>query len=233
MFKEQPSQENLVVLFRHLETSKLLVKATNGFQLKWDLLNVIETAENWHQCDRCQQVVHVPGLNEAKENNLETTLNIYACRAFKCEGKLEPYDQEKLENAKTEYYRQHLIIRNPDQAHMFLRSQEHTAQLGTEELAKRENGFRRGQINLLSCSTTLEMGVDIGELQAVVLRNFPLHVSNYQQRAGRAGRRTNGVAITLMYGQCRPYDRFYFEQPDKLIAGSNQIPKVDAGNWQI
>jgi superfamily II DNA/RNA helicase len=114
-----------------------------------------------------------------------------------------------------------------------LRSQEHTAQLGVVELEKRENQFRSGKINLLSCSTTLEMGVDIGELQAVALRNFPPHVSNYQQRAGRAGRRTDGVAITLMYGQRRPHDRYYFEQPAKLIAGTNQIPKIDPGNWQI
>jgi len=114
-----------------------------------------------------------------------------------------------------------------------LRSQEHTAQLGVVELEKRENQFRSGKINLLSCSTTLEMGVDIGELQAVALRNFPPHVSNYQQRAGRAGRRTDGVAITLMYGQRRPHDRFYFEQPEKLIAGTNQIPQIDPGNQQI
>ncbi|MCA6557843.1 MAG: DEAD/DEAH box helicase, partial [Pseudanabaena sp. M114S2SP2A07QC] len=233
MFKEPPSQENLVALFRQLESSSLLVKAKNGYQLKWDLLNVIETTDNWHQCDLCQQVVHVPNLNELNSTVPNHSLNVYACRAFKCEGKLEPYDKVKLDIAKKEHYQQHLITKNPDQAPLALRSQEHTAQLGTEELAKRENGFRRGQINLLSCSTTLEMGVDIGELQAVVLRNFPPHVSNYQQRAGRAGRRTDGVAITLMYGQRRPHDRFYFEQPDKLIAGSNQIPKVDAGNWQI
>ncbi len=114
-----------------------------------------------------------------------------------------------------------------------LRSQEHTAQLGTEELAKRENRFRQGKINLLSCSTTLEMGVDIGEFQAVALRNFPPHVSNYQQRAGRAGRRTDGVAVTLMYGQRRPHDRYYFERPEQLIDGENQVPKLDPTNFAI
>ena len=225
-----PNREKLFSLFNYLKTSNLLVKAKNGYQLNWDLLNVIETTDNWHQCDRCQRVVHVPSLNELKVTNPEPSLNIYACRSFKCEGTLQPYEPEQLKQAETEHYQQYLIKNREPLA---LRSQEHTAQLGTEELAKRENGFRRGQINLLSCSTTLEMGVDIGELQAVVLRNFPPHVSNYQQRAGRAGRRTDGVAITLMYGQRRPHDRFYFEQPDKLIAGSNQIPKVDAGNWQI
>jgi ATP-dependent helicase YprA (DUF1998 family) len=225
-----PNREQLFSLFNYLKTSNLLVKAKNGYQLDWDLLNVVETAENWHQCDRCQQVVHVPNLNELKVTTPNPSLNVYACRAFKCEGTIHSYEPEKLKQAESEHYQQYLIKnRKP----LSLRSQEHTAQLGTEELAKRENAFRRGQINLLSCSTTLEMGVDIGELQAVVLRNFPPHVSNYQQRAGRAGRRTDGVAITLMYGQRRPHDRFYFEQPDKLIAGSNQIPKVDAANWQI
>ncbi len=225
-----PTREKFISLFRKLEGTGLLVKAKNGHQIKWDLLNVIETQEDWYQCDRCQQVVHVPNLSTFTDADPKPTLNVYACRSFKCEGTLKPYTSKRIHQAETEHYQQTLIKnREP----LSLRSQEHTAQLGTEELAKRENAFRRGQINLLSCSTTLEMGVDIGELQAVVLRNFPPHVSNYQQRAGRAGRRTDGVAITLMYGQRRPHDRYYFEQPDKLIAGSNQIPKVDAGNWQI
>jgi hypothetical protein len=77
------------------------------------------------------------------------------------------------------------------------------------------------------------MGVDIGQLQAVALRNFPPHVSNYLQRAGRAGRRTDGVAVTLMYGQRRPHDRYYFEQPIRLINGKNQVPKLDPSNFEI
>lgn len=58
-------------------------------------------------------------------------------------------------------------------------------------------------------------------------------MSNYQQRAGRAGRRTDGVAVTLMYGQRRPHDRFYFEEPERLIAGTNRIPQLDPDNFQI
>lgn len=189
-------------------------------------MNITLTQQNWYQCNCCQQIIHVPGLAEISQ----PTLNVFGCSAFKCPGTLQPYTSERIEQATNEHY-QHYLIKN--RLPLPLRSQEHTAQLGVGELEKRENQFRRGQINLLSCSTTLEMGVDIGELQAVVLRNFPPHVSNYQQRAGRAGRRTDGVAITLMYGQRRPHDRFYFEHPEQLIAGSNQIPKLDADNFQI
>lgn len=221
-----PHREDFVWLFQQLQSFRLLVEAQAGYQLNWNLLNLIEDNHNWHKCDRCQLIYYVPGLSEIGTSSL----NIFGCSNYKCTGKLQPYPSEEIERANQEHYIQYQVKhRQP----LPLRSQEHTAQLGVIELEKRENQFRSGKINLLSCSTTLEMGVDIGELQGVALRNFPPHVSNYQQRAGRAGRRTDGVAITLMYGQRRPHDRFYFEQPEKLIAGTNQIPQIDAGNWQI
>jgi ATP-dependent helicase YprA (DUF1998 family) len=221
-----PKREDFTWLFHKLEEYQLIIPAQKGYQLDWEKLSILKTEDDWHQCDRCQQVFHVPNLSLASN----PTLNITGCPAFKCEGTLKPYTQEQISRTRQEHYHQYIITqRSP----LPLRSQEHTAQLGAGELEKRENLFRRGQINMLSCSTTLEMGVDIGELQAVVLRNFPPHVSNYQQRAGRAGRRTDGVAITLMYGQRRPHDRYYFDEPAKLIAGSNQIPAIDAKNIQI
>ena len=221
-----PRREDFNWLFAQLQNYRLLVPAQAGYQLNWKLLNLTEDKHNWHKCDRCQLIYHVPGLSEIGTSSL----NISGCSNYKCTGKLQPYTEAEIEQANSEHYIQHqLKHRQP----LPLRSQEHTAQLGVIELEKRENQFRSGKINLLSCSTTLEMGVDIGELQAVVLRNFPPHVSNYQQRAGRAGRRTDGIAITLMYGQRRPHDRALFEQPARLIAGTNQIPQIDAGNWQI
>ncbi|BAY95857.1 MULTISPECIES: DEAD/DEAH box helicase [unclassified Tolypothrix] len=229
IFSEQlPTQEDFTWLYEILKSSGILVQSQKGYQLNWNLLNLTETQQDWYKCNCCQQIIHVPGLSQLDKS--QATLNLFGCPTFKCPGTLQAYTCEKIAQATNENYQQYRIKNNLP---LPLRSQEHTAQLGVGELEKRENRFRRGQINMLSCSTTLEMGVDIGELQAVVLRNFPPYVSNYQQRAGRAGRRTDGVAITLMYGQRRPHDRFYFEQPEQLIAGNNQIPKLDAGNLQI
>ena len=71
-----------------------------------------------------------------------------------------------------------------------LSASEHTGQLTSIEAADIQQRFIRGEINALSCSTTFELGVDVGELQSVVLRNMPPTTANYVQRAGRAGRRT-------------------------------------------
>jgi ATP-dependent helicase YprA (DUF1998 family) len=221
-----PKREDFIWLFTELTNNRLLVEAKKGYQLNWQKLNIIETPQDWYKCNCCQQIFHIPGLSGIHQPKL----NVQRCSTYKCPGELKVYTPEKIAQSADEHYQQILITqRSP----LPLRSQEHTAQLGVGELEKRENRFRRGLINMLSCSTTLEMGVDIGELQAVVLRNFPPHVSNYQQRTGRAGRRTDGVAVSLMYAQRRPHDRFYFEQPEQLIAGSNQIPKLDSGNLQI
>ena len=72
-----------------------------------------------------------------------------------------------------------------------LSAREHTAQLTSVEAAEIQQRFLRGEVNALSCSTTFELGVDVGELQSVVLRNMPPTTANYVQRAGRAGRRTD------------------------------------------
>jgi DEAD/DEAH box helicase domain-containing protein len=81
----------------------------------------------------------------------------------------------------------------------YYRTAEHSAQQSTEKLDSYVDLFRRGKINVLNCSTTMEMGVDIGGISAVVMNNVPPHPANYLQRAGRAGRRgeTRSVAYTL------------------------------------
>lgn len=122
-----PLREDFIWLFRQLEEYNIIKPAKVGYHLKWDKLNIIETEEDWHQCDRCQQIFHVPTLSTIKN----PTLNVKGCPNFKCEGTLRPYTAEQIHQTRKEHHQQYIIThRSP----LPLRSQEHTAQLGTGEL---------------------------------------------------------------------------------------------------
>ncbi|MDD5273950.1 MAG: DUF1998 domain-containing protein [Methylovulum sp.] len=90
---------------------------------------------------------------------------------------------------------------------------EHSAQLSGSELTKRETAFKNGQINLLSCSTTMEMGVDIGGLTSVAMNNVPPHPANFLQRAGRAGRRGESAALSFTLCKSTPHGESVFNNP--------------------
>jgi len=217
-----PSEQAMFALHEALVEEKIFSRRGERLQLNWDLLRLTNPEDDWFRCPNCRHIFHIPGLEAIDRGK---NVNTFSCPSYKCLGNLLELQRDAL---PSNHYKL-LIERTP----LPLRSMEHTAQLETDELSDRENRFRRGLINLLSSSTTLEMGVDIGELQVVAMRNFPPFVSNYQQRAGRAGRRTDGVAVTLMYGQRRPHDRYYFDNPGRLIDGSNQVPSLDPLNFDI
>ena len=87
-----------------------------------------------------------------------------------------------------------------------MRAEEHTAQISSSAAAELQNRFVEGEVNILSCSTTFELGVDVGELETVFLRNMPPSAANYVQRAGRAGRRIASTAYVLTFGRRRSHD---------------------------
>lgn len=124
-----------------------------------------------------------------------------------------------------------------------LRAIEHTAQIPGAEARDLERWFQDffrddenpldHRIDVLSVTTTMEMGIDIGSLLSVGLRNVPPTVANYQQRAGRAGRRGSAVATVLTYAQPRSHDQYYFDRPPEIVSEPPRIPVLYLDNAVI
>jgi hypothetical protein len=189
----------------------------------------------WHQCGECTALLPV---------------TIRGC----C-GACGAAAPQVIDPENSEYIRARKgFWRDPVKASLESRSrlrsisvEEHTAQLSnrdnarvhatTEQFELRFKDIqldaRDKPIDVLSCTTTMEVGVDIGSLVAVGLRNVPPQRENYQQRAGRAGRRGSSVSTVLTYAQNGPHDSYYYNQPDDIVAGPPRNPDIKVDNPKI
>ncbi len=114
-----------------------------------------------------------------------------------------------------------------------LEAREHTAQVPYEVREEREERFREGKLPILFCSPTMELGVDIAELNAVNLRNMPPTPANYAQRSGRAGRSGQPA---LVYSYCSvgsSHDQYFFKRPERMVAGAVSPPRLDLVNEDL
>jgi DEAD/DEAH box helicase domain-containing protein len=109
----------------------------------------------------------------------------------------------------------------------YLRAVEHSAQIAGNELTRREDAFKQGKINLMSCSTTMEMGVDIGGLTGVAMNNVPPHPANFLQRAGRAGRRGETAAFSFTLCKATPHGDAVFRNPLWPFNTRLAMPRVE------
>jgi hypothetical protein len=171
-------------------------------------------------------------------------------------NKAQPIDpnNDPVFVARKGYYRSSTVnaLQSPPTPPMALIAAEHTAQLNTAQsqdvFSKAEEhellfqdvdlgcdstGRGRPAIDVLSCTTTMEVGIDIGTLSGVSLRNMPPARANYQQRAGRAGRRGNAVATVTAFGSADSHDEHYFSHPDQMIRGAVDDPTLTLDNREI
>lgn len=115
----------------------------------------------------------------------------------------------------------------------YFRAAEHSAQQPAGRLRAYEREFKAGGINVLNCSTTMEMGVDIGSVSTVMMTNVPPSLANYRQRVGRAGRRGQGFAMALTYVRPTPLDRETFRDPVGYLSRRIEAPKVTLDSKRI
>ena len=148
------------------------------------------------------------------------------CPAWRCSGELEWVP----EGDEGDNYDLAML----DGKYSMLRPEEHTAMVPHDERERLENLFKGDSdaVNCLVCTPTLELGIDIGGLDSVLMRNVPPLPANYWQRVGRAGRR-HRMAVDLTY--CRPvsHDRAYFAEPQKLLAGRIDPPAFNLRNPEM
>lgn len=114
-----------------------------------------------------------------------------------------------------------------------LEAREHTAQVPQQIREERETKFRKAQIPILYCSPTMELGVDIAELNVVNMRNVPPTPANYAQRSGRAGRSGQPAFVFTYCSSGRPHDQYFFRNPEMMVAGAVTTPRLDLGNEEL
>jgi ATP-dependent helicase YprA (DUF1998 family) len=211
-------------------------KGTRWFLNPAALTLSIDFERTWSRCAGCHQF-SAAGLAGK-------------CPREGCGGRLEdvnPHD--------THLRARRDLFRNPSRrvyegaAPFTIRAEEHSAQLSTRDsddvfskaeeyellfqdvLLDDEDGAQA--VDVLSCTTTMEVGVDIGSLTAVALRTVPPRPDNYQQRSGRAGRRGSAISTILTYADNSPYESYVFDNPGVLIGADPSDPIIYINNPKI
>ncbi len=177
-----------------------------------------------YRCDRCGRV----------------HLHRSAGTCIACGDRLPASVQVDVTGAPTDYYE---FLAKTSQEPFRLRCEELTGQTDPEDRITRQRRFQNAflpneerdadTVDLLSVTTTMEAGVDIGSLQAIALANMPPIRFNYQQRVGRAGRRGLGLSVALTLCRGRSHDDYYFDRPKLITAEPPPPPYVDVRRQEI
>ncbi len=114
-----------------------------------------------------------------------------------------------------------------------LEAREHTAQVPSDDREKREQLFRAGKLPILYCSPTMELGIDIKDLNVVNMRNIPPTPANYAQRSGRAGRSGQPALVFSYCSTGSSHDQYFFKRPERMVKGAVTPPRLDLANEDL
>ena len=166
-----------------------------------------------YQCDTCAR--------------LQSVSTDSVCTRYTCPGSVQEIGVKELD---ANHYR----LLYEDNLPGVLRVEEHTAQIDKEKAREFQREFKAGKINLLSSSTTFELGVDLGALDIIFLRNVPPEPFNYAQRVGRAGRRSGFPGFAITFCRRNPHDLYHYAKPDeRILRGIVRPPSISLRNEKI
>ena len=220
---------------------KFCQSSNNGYRMLGNNLRLILDGQ-WAYCDTCKTTQR-PFPNRAICNQ---------CRQGTI-SEIDPETHQVFSTRKGYYRKATRALRSEGKPPISLITAEHTAQLNaaqSEQIFSRAEEYEllfqdvdldgvtaeaigRPAVDVLSCTTTMEVGIDIGSLSGVALRNMPPRRANYQQRAGRAGRRANAIATVLGFASSDSHDEHYFSKPDQMISGRVEDPILTLENIEI
>ena len=219
--------EEEMVWKRVLKESFLDSAQPDNGKLYVDLSRVKPRFDNthiWYKCEKCSELT-----------------------PFTLKGKCPSCGSPYIHKMRPDEYKALSFWRNPVvdalkcEPIRVIDTEEHTAQLSHKDQrddlwSKTEQDELRFQdliqegetpVDILSSTTTMEVGIDIGSLVAVGLRNIPPMRENYQQRAGRAGRRGSSLSTIVTFCEDGPHDTLYFNNPIPMFRGDPRKPWID------
>lgn len=222
-------------------------ETANGFILRTAKLRVVTSGVGWRRCDLC---------TTAQPFNALAGVH---CRMRlgqrECGGTTRPLDPsaDAVFRSRKGHFRRHTerLADEPGYAPHPYVAAEHSAALNdsgnSAAVARTEwhelrfqdldvegpEGRKDGPIDVLSCTTTMEVGIDIGSLTAVALRNVPPGRANYQQRAGRAGRRGSALSTVVTYCGADSHDQEFYASPAAMVSGPVPDPTLNLDNLEI
>lgn len=185
---------------------------------------------NWFKCHDCSELTPFP-LNGK-------------CPTCGSDNLTEMSEQEYV---ALDFWRKPIFDSRNGERISVLDTEEHTAQIShsdkrdklwskTEQYEMRFQDLLQDNetpVDILSCTTTMEVGIDIGSLVAVGLRNVPPMRENYQQRAGRAGRRNTSLSTIVTYCEDGAHDSMYFANPEDMFRGKPRRPWLDVNSKKL
>lgn len=136
-------------------------------------------------------------------------------------------------NIEPNLYFQNLYKTDFTQYEKEIIGREHTGQLSSTDRVDREKQFRSGEISSMFCSPTMELGIDIANLNIVHMRNVPPNPANYAQRSGRAGRSGQTAVVFTYCSAWSPHDQNYFKASETMVAGTVVPPRIDLINEEL